>query len=105
LCIAIANFFRFASQWTVGKQNWVLSRRVQWFSDRAAMERLHQYRYKIPAGTRVEIQNLSTGDRGRPHVTRKELRFAERTNTGYGGSIFYFTFREWVIAVNANDVK
>jgi hypothetical protein len=63
------------------------------------------YRYAVPAGTRVEIQNVVAGGRRRSHVTKKELRFAERTNTGYGGSIFYFTFREWVIAVNANDVK
>jgi len=61
-------------------------------------------RYTIPVGTKVEIQNLNTGDTARLHVTRKELSFMDRTNTGYDGQIFYFTYENWLIAVGAREV-
>lgn len=62
-------------------------------------------RYTIPAGTKVEIRKLTTSDGPRVHLTRIELEFEDRSNTGYGGKIFYFTFQDWLIAVNADSVK
>ena len=62
-------------------------------------------RYTIPIGTRVEIRNTKTGGKLRRHVTREELRFVDRTNTGYDGRIYYFTHGDWVIAVNADLVR
>ena len=62
-------------------------------------------RYTIPAGTSVEFRNTATDDKVRPYITKKELRFADRAGTGYGGAIFYFKYSTWIIAVNADRVK
>ena len=63
-----------------------------------------KFRYIVPVGTRVEIRNIKGTGQLRQHVTRKELQFADRTNTGYDGHVFYFQYGDWVIAVNADDV-
>lgn len=62
-------------------------------------------RYTIPIGTRVEIRNMKENGKLRQHVTRKELKFAKRSNTGYDGRIFYFKYGDWLIAVNADLVQ
>lgn len=64
-----------------------------------------KFRYIVPVGTRVEIRNVKGTGQLRQHVTRKELQFADRTNTGYDGQIFYFQHGDWVIAVNADDIE
>ncbi len=59
-------------------------------------------RYTIPVGTRVDIRDMANNGKLRQHVTRRELRFIDRTVTGYDGLIFYFEHGDWLIAVNAD---
>ena len=73
------------------------------FADHGEMER--KPRYRIPAGIKVEIRNVKEDGRLRQHVTRSELLFADRANTGYDGKIFYFEYGSWVISVNADLVQ
>ena len=61
-------------------------------------------KYVIAAGTVVDLQNKATGRKVTGYRTKRELTFAHRTNTGWGYSVWYFTYEKWVIAVNAKDV-
>ncbi|MEM9412249.1 MAG: hypothetical protein AAGA30_14130, partial [Planctomycetota bacterium] len=61
-------------------------------------------KYTIPAGTLINTRNLTQDLRLKKHITRKDLIFEELANTGDGGLLYYFVFKDWLIAVNANDV-
>lgn len=62
-------------------------------------------KFVIPTGTRIHTRNVMQDLRMRPHVTRKELSFDDRTNTGDGGSLYYFQQGSWLISVDASQVR
>lgn len=68
-----------------------------------AVMRRDKPRYTIRAGTQVEVRKVGTRELRR-HTMRKTLHFHDRVDTGYGGQVFYFQYREWIIAVNSRDV-
>lgn len=62
-------------------------------------------KFVIPQGTRIHTRNVLQDLRMRPHITRKELSFEDRANTGDGGSLFYFQHGDWLISVHAALVQ
>ena len=61
--------------------------------------------YLIPAGTLIKTRNVECDLKLRPHLTRQDLGFEEIANTGDGGLLFYFQHGDWLIAVEAHQVK
>ncbi len=61
--------------------------------------------YVIPSGTLVSTRNVLTQLRMREHITKQELVFSCRTNSGDGGLLYYFQHGDWLIAVDANSVE
>lgn len=66
-----------------------------------------RHRYTIPKNTKVDIQNLSTGQKLAGYITQKDLEFEDRENTSesYGTLFFHFKKDAWMISVPADKIE
>lgn len=62
--------------------------------------------YILPAGTKCDIRNLTTGAKIVGYITKRELRFDAPVNSGWFGDypVLYFQEGDWLISVVERNI-